>query len=197
MNSESGFAMAELTAGQLNALVKKVGGKERVLEILRGEAEIVVKQPDLLCRVTTVEVPGTAKFVAKSRLKAANVGWTDDNFNQLFRDKVEEQVSDATLVVSRLEKGSLDAPILAELGDRAETQLAHMFALLEKQNKGEQGVLLTNGYANIFYIRGTDGNLWAVGAVWGSGGGCWGVGAYSVESPGRWNVGCQVFSRDS
>ena len=187
----------ELTLGQVEALVNKLGGKDRVLEFLRGGVQIVVKQPGLLCRATTVKVPGIAKFVVKDHLTAVNVGWIDKNFDQFFRNKQEEDVDDITLVVSRLEKDSLDTSILAELGDRAETSLAHLFALLEKQSKGEQGILLTNGYANIFYIRGTDGNLWAVSANWNSYDGYWDVEASSVERPCWWNVGGQVFSRDS
>jgi len=40
----SDFASANLTAGQLNALVKKVGGEERVLRVLRDELVLVVKE---------------------------------------------------------------------------------------------------------------------------------------------------------
>jgi len=151
----------------------------------------------LLCKVTTVKVSGTARFVAKDHLKSANVGRRDSNFDHLFLNKVEENVPDATLMVSRLERVSLDVPILTKLGDKAETKLAYLFCLLEKQSKGEDGVLLINGYANIFYVRGTDGNLWAVGAFWDSDYGYWLVEANSREYPYRWNDGNQVFSRDS
>jgi len=61
----------------------------------------------------------------------------------------------------------------------------------------EQGILLTNGYANIFYVRGTDGNLWAVLARWCSGLGYWRVEAGSVGGPGVWHAGRQFLSRDS
>lgn len=193
----SEFASAELTAGQLNALVKKVGGKDRVLEILRGDVELAIKQPCLLRRVSTIQVSGVKKFVAADRLKAANVGCMDDNFKKLFLNKVEENIEDAAIAIHRLEKASLDAPILAELGNRAETKLCQLFALLEKQSRGEKGVLLVSGYANIVYIRGNDGNLLAVSASWNSHFGYWGVGAHSVEPPTGWFDGPQVLSRDS
>jgi predicted metal-dependent peptidase len=99
------------------------------------------------------------------------------------------------LRVSQLKKNSLDKPILAELGDKAETTLSAIWELLTKQPNGESGVLLTNGYANIFYVRDAKGVLWAVGARWSSGG--WYVCASSVEGPGGWNEGSQVFSRNS
>lgn len=151
----------------------------------------------LLRRITTITTPAVQHFVAKDCLKEVNVGWTGANFKKLFLDKIEENVPEAKLVVSRLERASLDAPILTELGSKAEVSLADLFDLLKKQSKGEDGALLTNGYANIFYVRGTDGNLWAVDASWRSGGRFWGVGAFSVGLPSRWHGGSQLFSRDS
>lgn len=155
------------------------------------------KQPPLLKRITTITAPAVQRFVAKDCLKVANVGWTSNNFKKLFLGKVEENVLEQKLAVSRLERASLDAPILAELGDKAEVSLAYLFDLLKKQSKGEDGVLLTNGYANIFYVRSTDGNLWAVRADWDSHNRYWDVEAASVEDPCRWRGGRQVFSRDS
>jgi hypothetical protein len=72
-----------------------------------------------------------------------------------------------------------------------------MFDLLKNQSKGEAGVLLINGYSNIFYIRGSDGNLWAVRAHWNSRYDHWNVEAHSVVFPHGWLIGSQVFSRDS
>ena len=54
-------------------------------------------------------------------------------------------------------------------------------------------MLLTNGYANLFYIRDTDGILWAVRVDWGGDG--WYVNARSVERRGRWFAGIQAFGR--
>ncbi len=187
------FASAPFTAGQLNALVKIIG-PENVSGILDGTLNFSAKQPDLLKRVTTVAVSGAQRFVAAENLQEANVGWTGENFKRLFLNKIEENVSEAKLVVSRLERASLDAPILAELGGKAETSLSHMFDLLKKQANGEDGILLTNGYANIFYIRGADGNLWAVYARWFSVFHSWRVVARSVEYPYRWDDGGQVLS---
>lgn len=190
------FASAPYTAGQLNALVKIVG-PDNVPGILDGTLKFIIKQPDLLKRFATITVPGVARFVAKDCLKEANVGWLGLNFKLHLCDKIEENVPEAKLVVSRLEKPSLDAPILAELDCKAEVSLAYMFDLLKKQSKGEDDILLTNGYANIFYIRGTDGNLWAVNCRWNSDNRYWDVEANSVEYPYRWNDGNRAFSRDS
>ncbi|MFA6275071.1 MAG: hypothetical protein WCX70_02925, partial [Candidatus Paceibacterota bacterium] len=60
---------------------------------------------------------------------------------------------------------------------------------------GENGVLLNNGYANIFYIRDQAGVLRAVRVGWSDGG--WYLSAYSALRPNGWRGGRQVFSRKS
>jgi len=194
------FASKDYTAGQLNAMVKKLieqGGADALDKFLRGE--LVLKMPDLLKLVASkVQVSGAKRFVAKDELESANVGYTgSSNFDNFFLNKVEENVGEATLAVHKLEKNSVDAPIMTELGSRAEISLAHFFDLLKKQSKGQKGTLLVNRRANIAYIRGTDGNIWAVNASWNSYLGCWFVFADSVEGPDGWGAGRQVLSRDS
>jgi hypothetical protein len=130
-----------------------------------------------------VSVKGVKKFVAKDRLKVANIGWSGENFDKFFLNKVEENIEDAVIAVHLLGRNSLDAPILTELGKRSETKLCHFFGLIEKQSKGEDGLLLTNGNANIAYIIGSDGNMWTVFAHWHSGYGYWCVEARSIEYP--------------
>ena len=185
----AGFTPADITAlGQFQNL-------PQIKAILVGQA--VIKVAELLRKLTATKVSGTNKFVASKHLKQANVGWTNDNFNKLFLKKVEENVGDVTIGVHHLEKTSLSIPIMAELGDRAEIQLAHFFKLLKAQSKGQDGLLPTNGYATIAYIKGSDGNFWAVLANWHSDHGYWFVDACSVVYPYRWARGNQVLSRDS
>ena len=120
-----------------------------------------------------------------------------DNFSKHFLPKTEEGVLAGEIKVHKLLQSSLDAPIMTELGDPTSysTTLADMWAMLEKQPNGEEGALLVNGYANIFYIHDIEGNLWAVCALWYADGGGWNVEADSVEDPGRWDDGGQVLSR--
>jgi len=181
--------------GTMEAIVNKLGGEEAVARFLRGE--LTVRESDLLRKLVTVPVKGAKKFVAKDHIKSANVGYTGTNFDKLFLDLVEENVEDANLAGHSLGRKSLDAPIMAELGDRAKIKLAHFFGLVEKQSKGEAGTLLTNGCANIAYIEGIDGNLWVVGALWVSGYGVWDVRARSVGRQRAWLAGRQVLSCDS
>jgi len=171
-------------------------GLQKFLSGLCPPAEAFA-QAQLLRKLTTVVVSGAKKFVAKDHLRDANVGWMGDSFKRLFLGNVEENVEAITVAIHRLEKSSLDAPIMAQLANRTEINLAHFFELLKKQSKGEDGVLLTNGHANIAYIKGSDGNFWTVRAYWDSSSRYWVVEAYSVEYPGRWHDGRQVLSRDS
>ena len=74
-----------------------------------------------------------------------------------------------------------------------ETSLAQLFALLERQGKGEDGVLLVNGLVNIFYVRDINGVLSAAHVMWSSDG--WLLYWYAIERPHRWSDGYQVFSQ--
>lgn len=186
----------DLNLGQIEAIINKLGGMHGVKCFLSGE--LVVKAAELLRNVAgAIPVSAILKFVVADKFtknnKIVRFAYFGDNFKRVMLGKVEENVSCAMLNVHTLVKASLDAPILTELGNRAETTLAYLHELLSKQPNGEDGVLLTNGYANIFYIRGTDDNFWAASAYWCGDG--WGVYAYSVGYPRGWDAGSAVFSR--
>jgi hypothetical protein len=154
--------------------------------------------------VNTVPIPAkTEEFVAKDHFivtgKKAKVkiSFMGDNFRNNFLGKTEESTPETTLCQYGLKKSSRDIPIISELGgeDIAETTLSAMFALMELQPDGETGTLLTNGCANIFYVRDSYGVLWAVSCDWPVDG--WDVCAHSVVGPEIWFVGGLVFSRNS
>lgn len=155
--------------------------------------------------VDTAVIPATCKFVARDKFVVdasdkvgVKIAWLVSNFEEWFLDKIEEPAGESELCCHGLLKPSLDGPIIAELGGeskKVETTLAELFSLLKKQGNGEDGVLLTNGYANIFYSRDINGELRAVSVCWRGVG--WSVHACSVERPYRWRVGDRVFSRNS
>lgn len=155
--------------------------------------------------ISTVTIPATTeKFIVKDKFKVdiskkANVkiSYTGDNFNAWFGEKIKEAFSGGILYGRKLNKNSVDGPILSELGgqEKAETTLSEVFAMMECQATGKPGELLTNGYANIFYVRDITGTLRAVDVIWLGDGWC--VRADSVEDPDEWDAGRQVFSRNS
>lgn len=155
--------------------------------------------------VSTVKIPATtAPFVAKAKFVVATtndapvkISHIDDNFKELYLKgggKIERQSDEQTLFCTKVRKQSLDAQIITELGGevKSETTLSVMFFLMEKRSKGKTGVLLKNGFANIFYIRDIAGLLRMVYLIWNNGG--WGVNADPVEGEGGWGHGRQVFS---
>jgi hypothetical protein len=165
--------------------------------------------PAILELVSTVVIPATTrKFVAKERFvrdigpKAkVKISYLGDTFTEWFSsgdEKIEDPITEQTLRYHKLRQLSVDGPIIAELGgaEKSETTLSEMFSLMEKQGKGEDGVLLNNDYANIFYIKDSALVLRTVCVRWSVVGG-WYVFARFVEHPRRWRVGYQVFSRNS
>ncbi|MEX2405065.1 MAG: hypothetical protein WD579_00515 [Candidatus Paceibacterota bacterium] len=195
------------TIGQLNALVKKIG-EENARRILSDEIQFQLVEPEkprILEFFSTTTARGAKEFIAKDNFRegketdGVSIIWLGSNFKSHFLGKIEENVEDTELKIHRLREYSRDIPIIHELGGEeiVETSLSHLWSLLKRQGQGEDGDLLTNGYANIFYIRDSQGVLWAVRALWFSGRRGWYVEAYSIEYPSRWDGGYQVFSRDS
>ena len=162
-------------------------------------------RPKLLELAGSVHIPATTeRFMAKDRFvldksdsAKVKISYLGENFKAWLLDKVEEPFGGSTLQVLKLTQQSLDGPIIAELGgeEKAETTLSEIHALMAKQPNGEQGKLLTNGYANIFYVRDITGVLRAVSVYWYGDG--WDVYADSISGPSRWDDGFQVFSRNS
>lgn len=156
----------------------------------------------LLSLISTTPMLGAVKFKASEHFKVdtsenakVKIAFLWDNFKTHFVPKVEENVPAGERKIHKLVRDSLDAPIIETLGDVHETYLADLWTLLELQPNGEEGHLLVNGYANIFYIKDKGGVAWAVDAHWNSGVGGWGVDVGSVSGPGEWSDGRQVVSR--
>ncbi|EKE10712.1 MAG: hypothetical protein ACD_15C00208G0001 [uncultured bacterium] len=162
------------------------------------------KMKKLLELIGTIDISATLEpFIAKekfvvntdsdAKVKIYSLG---ENFENNFLGKVENPIGKSTLYYFKLLKRLVDDSIMEELGgkDKVESSLYEMYSLMEKQGHGQAGILLTNGYANIFYIRDNVGVLWAVGCGWDVDG--WRVNAYSVAGPDEWGGGSQVFSRN-
>ena len=211
--SQKGLPKDQLTAlfegGLLSDLLDAdVGQVDReAFRNLLGLKSLKKPKLALLEPIGTIAIPATTtKFVAKnkfvrdtSRQAKVKISHQGYNFTSWFLNgdgKTEDPISEQALRYAKLCKASTDGPIIAELGgeEKSETTLSEMFALMEKQGNGEDGVLLTNGYWNIFYIKDANNVLRLVSVRWGGGG--WRVYADSVENPNGWVAGNQVFSRN-
>jgi len=140
------------------------------------------------------------KFVVADNFTLSNAAvkfsYIGDNFKLWFYSKTEE-VKD--LVVPHphhdlCKAASLDCEIIDDLGGKAkvEVTMSGIYELLKIQPNGEAGVLLTNGYANIFYVLDVNRVLRAVYVNRLDGG--WDVRAHSVGFPSRWCADLRVFS---
>jgi len=164
-----------------------------------------VEVQSLLVSVGTVAVAATKKpFVAKDNFVVnteesapMKISYLGKNFKEWFLKKTEAPFAGSTLTYGKLSHFSIDGPIIKELGgdEKAETTLTELFGLMEVQRNGKKGSLLTNGYANIFYVKDSSGVLRAVDVHWYDDG--WGVGAVTVTDPDGWGGDDQVFFRDS
>jgi hypothetical protein len=172
-----------------------------------GLKPLIPKPEPLLEYVNSITNPGTIeKFIARDRFvintksgAPVRISYLGDNFKEWFLGKIEEPIGRSTLCTlhyCNLLKASVDGPIIAKFGgkDKVAATLAEMLSYMEKQGNGEEGLLLTNGYANIFYIRDIGGVLRAVHCYWYDVG--WHVHADSVEDPIEWRAGDRVFSRN-
>ncbi|HAU07687.1 MAG: hypothetical protein A2568_02795 [Candidatus Yanofskybacteria bacterium RIFOXYD1_FULL_44_17] len=188
--------------GPLGELMDQLSGENGPARF--EEFKLWLKKANLLLRrITTVTLPAVPHFVVAdhfrvdtSKSATVKIGFVGDNFKRVLLGKIEEGVQAATLAVDTLIKASVDASIRTELGKKREiVNLAHVWALMNSQPNGENGVLCTNGFANIFYVVGLDSNVWAVDVCWNSSDESWQVGAGLAAGPPWWNAGCRVLSR--
>lgn len=155
--------------------------------------------------VSTTAVPATiGKFVAKEKFlidsgrdALIKIGYLNHNFRLWFLSgdgKIEDSKDAQVLRYHRLRQSSMDSVIIAELGGeaRAEISLSSMFSLLG-QVPWKDGVLLSNGWENVFYIKDSTEVLRAVYVYYSRGG--WLVGAEGIDCPDGRSQGRQIFSR--
>ena len=155
----------------------------------------------LLEAVATVTVPArTEPFVVRDRFEkpagiAVSTLWNE--FKKRFYGKIDPPGPALTLRKFKLLRIAPDGPIIAELGgaERVETPMAAAYHLIRQQGKGQDGILQTGGYANIFYSRDMKGVLCAVRVGWDGEG--WVVDAIPVEDPLAWNGKHEIFCPDA
>lgn len=206
----------ELLRVVVNALRKRGGTIEHLRRLLK-EPDLVDKVFDLivvkpaeavksilLTLIASTSSISVGRFVVQDHFRVdtsdsaeVKISYLGDNFKSWFLNLVETGVETVSLSCHTLLKGSLDGPIMEELGgeSRVVVTMAVIWELLKAQRSGKSGILLTNGYANIFYVKDATGTLRAVRVYWGGDG--WYVFAGSVTRPLAWHAGGRVFSRNS
>lgn len=95
-------------------------------------------------------------------------------------------------------KAATDAEIRRELPEGHIFQdtsafCVYLSVMIEQQKNSEDGILLNNGYANIFYVIGKNGEVFMVGVDWCSDYRRWDVFAWPL-GVNRWDAGSRAFS---
>jgi len=157
----------------------------------------------VLVPATTGKFIARDKFVINTKRNApVKISCVNYNFKEYFLSgdgKTKDPMSEHALRYAKLCKESEDGTTIKELGGeaKAETTLSEMFSSMEKQGEGEDGALLNNGGANLFYIQDCSGVLRVVCVFWRDKDAGWRIRAFPVEDSGHWSVGDQVFSHNS
>ena len=191
------FLVKDVPVGRLNALVKKLGGLEVMDGILNDTVKFTLVEapvPSVLSpfqafstTITETRDPGNF-FCDRSRLYV----WGDYRYRIVSKAKSVETDVVITAKWANLEQDAADKEIGLALGEghiwEESTLCAFVAQHISEQEGGRGGMLLNNGFANIFY---TTSCVVVVG--WGAGGRGWGVGAWG-RGGGGWSAGGRVFS---
>lgn len=148
------------------------------------------------------------KPVAQATVLARTKPWSAAAFYQTgpglyvydtFADRLDVNVRQAVdsapgrpYVASLLKANAYDKDICKELPEEYLSTLEDIAGLIEAQPNGKSGLLLNNGYANIFYVEGKNGEVFAVNVYWGSGYCQWYVYVWKLDGAGYWCADCQV-----
>lgn len=180
--------------------------------VLRGTNVIMPKlitaavRAAVLTLVTTVTIPAvTESMDPQAEFRKSHIYlWND--FETLRNDfetrvlsvlKPISSAPEAKLTVSRLVKATNDTAIRKELREQHLAEWQDIILIIDRQKNGEVGTLLANGHANIFYMMGVDGEVFAVDVGWCADNRQWIVRAWRLDESDRWDGGDRVLSRDS
>ena len=155
------FASAKLTAGQLNALVKKLGGETGVQRFLRGETTVVEAQKRDFPIWKTVRLG--AHKTAEAYRQALEAGkyrrgdWVSDFLGKSAYECAREEIDVDLVVISVDELGFGKGALYSQISERA---LAWGLALCpaevgpalrlayENQPRGERLIIATKPFAD-------------------------------------------------
>lgn len=146
---------------------------------------------------STFNVPAsTKKFIVKNKFH-------HDGFNlgiyflRGYINKIEAPFSGSVINGKKLNENYYDEPIVKELGgeEKAETTLYEVYSLIKKQLNGEIGCLHTNGLANIFYVKDSNGDLQVLQVFRRNH--KWNLEAFQMNTPIKWRSVYRIFFRNS
>lgn len=182
---ERGDALkAEIERATINAL-KKLGSRYPVL------AETTLLKPVAQATVPARTKPFNAAEFYQNGPGLYVYGTFADRLDVNARQTVDS-APERPYVASLLKANAYDKDIRKELPEDHLSTLEDIAGLIEAQPGGKSGFLLNNGYANIFYVEGKNGEVFAVVVYWFSDFREWYVLGWELDELGYWCAGHQV-----
>ena len=185
----SNFAARNLSLGQINALVKMLGGEAVVLDIITGikKFSLEAASGELFDEVMF--------FQDRSALRVDS----DLLLNVGLQTRSARPYS--ALTCRQLLKEENEATIFGQLGSEQHAKtlegavdLGQIAELIRAHDSGTSDILLDDGSANLFAVRGHDGCLHNVWVHWDHNDEEWNVLCWSFHPDNVWWGSCQVFS---
>lgn len=181
---ERGDALkAEIECATINAL-KQLGSRYPVLAETR-----------LLKPVSKSTVPARTKPFNVAEFYQTGPGLyvydTSADGLDLGARQTVDSAPERPYVASLLKANVYDKDICKELPETHLSTLEDIAGLIEAQLNGKSGFLLSNGYGNIFYVEGKNGEVFAVGVRWLFVDHKWEVCGWQLDR-GRWFAGYRV-----
>lgn len=190
--------------GQIEALINYVGGEDNVGKILSGKVKLTLSEVEPekhLAFRRNFTLPARATLFDPREFFKNRPGlyvWDDFRERIVSVAKPTDTLPETVLASFDLSLDSNDAEIRAGLPEGhvfqdASEFLLHLVGMIELQKDGGEGELLNNGYANIFYVLGAKGEVFAVRVRWLSDDRGWRVNALRLVEF-RWLAGHRAFS---
>lgn len=189
--------LPNLTGEEMQYLISNPAELKRRLLALKMESAMVgFTETALLRPVATQIVPARTKSFDPKRFyqnrKGLDVWDTFVDRLDLRSRKAVASTPERTYVSLELKQNVYDRDIRAELPEHHLSMLEDIAALIKAQWGGKEGILLNNGRANIFYVEGKNGEVFAVNVNWNADDREWNVNDWRLDENGEWNAGNQV-----
>jgi len=189
------FAVSFISAF-LKELKKRGVVEEMIFNAMKSDGDLIPKMAE-----AAAEVVAGAKVILKDFFKKDGPVkfWFSDNFrNWILSQEFGYVGRKGALEKHDLPRAMTDEEILKEFNVRPYASIAdalsEIYDLVSVQPNGQGGDLLTNGHANLFYVRLKNGDAVVLYVRWRSGAREWCLRASRTVENG-WSAGDRVFSR--
>ncbi len=153
---------------------------------------IIIETP-LLCPIATAIATARTEPIDLNQFFRTRPGlYVWDSFRERFELGVAPSAPERPYVASLLKSNAYDRNIRRELPENHLSTLEDIAGFIEAQPHGKEGFLLTNGYANMFYVLGKNDQVFNMDVIWHSDDHEWNVFDGTLDEDGGWRAKDQV-----